>query len=776
MAEQPPLSFAGLLRKLRAEARLTQEELAEAAKLSPRTVSDLERGINRTAHKETAESLADALSLQGQAHMLFIAAARGKALGEDVLAARRVLATDRNRLPVLTDSFVGRSREMSEVRALIAKHRLISLTGPGGCGKTRLAIEVASKLTVSGEAGEAYFVDAAPLADAALIPDRLARAIGVRAPPGQSSADALARAVGDRQMVVVVDNLEHLPDAAVVVVELLRLGPGLRLLATSRAPLHARGEHVYPVFPLAVPGAGVTPESAAQTAAVRLFADRAAAASMVFELTAEDLPVVAEICRYLDGLPLAIELAASRARVLPPVSLLARLDRRLDLLRQAGGDRPARQQTMRAAIDWSYQLLDDATRATFRALAVFRGSWNLHAAAVVCDHADEVTLFGELEALVDASLIEQTAAVDGHQRFRMLESLRDFAIEQLAQCGEEHAARDLHADFIYHLAAEAAPDLTRLRHITCLDKLEADRDNISSALRWLAVTGQIERGLCVAALLWRFWHLRGHLEEGRALLEALLAPAGQLQPAVRADGLSALGSVAYWQRDDDAAQRSYEEALALYTQADLATGIALSLYNLAFMAVLAGDCQLACSYFTNALARYKDLGDQLGESNALAGLALVDRVTGDYERGQQRAAHSLAQQRLLDDEFCATNTLGLLGSLTSQIGDVAEAETMLREALILHDRAGNVSGITWMLHELAAAAANRGQPERAVLLSSAAQSLEGQLRGGPSVHVLGITGPVDTAREQLDPAQAKQVWRQGQLMNRQQAVAAALAD
>ena len=552
----------------------TQEELAEAAELSPRSVSDLERGVNRTARKDTAELLADALNLKGQARGLFIAAARGKVPAEDVLAARHMLGNDGSRLPVLTDSFVGRDREMSEVRALMAKHRLVSLTGPGGCGKTRLAIEVASKLAASAESGTVFFVDAAPLADAALIPDRLARAMGVGAAPGQSSVVALARAVGDRPLVAVADNLEHLPGAAVVVIELLRIGPGLRLLATSRAPLHARGERLYPVPPLPVPGAGATSDSAAQTAAVKLFADRAAAADPTFKLTAEDVPAMAEICRCLDGLPLAIELAASRARVLPPVSLLARLDRRLDLLRRAAGDRPARQQTLRATIDWSYQLLDGATRATFRALAVFRGSWSLPAAAVVCDQVDEVTLLGELEALVDASLIEQAAAVDGGLRFRMLESLRDFAIEQLARCGEEHTARDLHADFIYHLAAEAAADLTGVRQVPCLDMLEADRDNISSALRWLATTGQVERGLCVAALLWRFWHLRGHLEEGRALLQVLLAaPAVEMPAAVRADGLNALGSVAYWQRDTATAQRSYEEALALYTRASVPTGM-----------------------------------------------------------------------------------------------------------------------------------------------------------------------------------------------------------
>jgi predicted ATPase/DNA-binding SARP family transcriptional activator len=681
-----------------------------------------------------------------------------------------------HRLPVLTDSFVGRGRELSEVGALIKKQRLVSLTGPGGCGKTRLAIEVASRLTVGGEARAVFFVDAAPLPDAALIPDRLVRAMGVRPGPGQSTADALARAVGDRQLIAVVDNLEHLPDAAPVVVDLLRAGPGLRLLATSRAPLHARGEHLYPVPPLALPGPGLPASPAAHTAAVELFADRATAADPAFQLTAENLPLVAEICQGLDGLPLAIELAASRARVLPPASLLARLNRRLDLLSGAAGDRPARHQTLRATIDWSYQLLDDTTRTAFRALAVFRGGWNIPAAAVVCDQAEEVALLGRLEALVDASLIEPAAAAGGSQRFRMLESLREFALERLTACGEEQAARARHADFAYRLAIQTAPELTGPQQISCLDKLEADRDNIGSALRWLTATGQAERGLRIAAPLWRFWHLRGHLEEGRGLLEALLtAPDARLQAPVRADGLSALGSVAYWQRDNLLAYRCYKEALALYEQANAMAGIALSQYNLGFTAAFDGDYHAAGRYFTDALAGYENLADQLGASNALAGLAFVDRVTGNYERGQQRAAHSLTQQRLLGEEFGAANTLSLLGSITSQMGHIDKAETMLREALILHDQAGNVSGITWMLRELAGTAASRGQPERAIILSSAAQSLEDQLGGGIPIHVLRITEPVLLARQQLDPARAQQAAYQGGLMTPQQAVAAALS-
>jgi predicted ATPase/DNA-binding XRE family transcriptional regulator len=429
MSEQTGLSFAGLLRQLRAEARLTQEELAEAAGLSPRSISDLERGINRTARNDTALLLADALSLTGQSRTLFVAAARGKIPAATAVTATRPSADESGTyLPVLTDRFIGRSRELMEILALIKRHRLVTLTGTGGCGKTRLAIEVASDLAVSGDAGEVLYVDAAPLADATLIPDRVARAMGIRLASDQASADAFARVVGDHQIVAVLDNLEHLTDAAPVVANMLRAGPGLRLLATSRTPLHVRGEQLYPVTPLAVPEAGATLDSVAQVAAVELFADRASAANPDFKLTADVIPAVAEICHWLDGLPLAIELAATRVRVLPPQSLLARQDRRLDLLKGPAGDRPARHRTLRSTIDWSYQLLGEQVQATFRALGLFRGGWGLGAAALVCMRPDEVALLEDLGELINASLIEPAVEVDGNPRFRMLETVRELPL------------------------------------------------------------------------------------------------------------------------------------------------------------------------------------------------------------------------------------------------------------------------------------------------------------------------------------------------------------
>jgi tetratricopeptide (TPR) repeat protein len=261
--------------------------------------------------------------------------------------------------------------------------------------------------------------------------------------------------------------------------------------------------------------------------------------------------------------------------------------------------------------------------------------------------------------------------------------------------------------------------------VSSLDRLDADRDNLSSALRWLTATGDVDRGLRTATLLWRFWHQRGHFQEGRTLLEGLLTAATpELDSAIHADGLNALGSVAYWQRDNQFAHHCYDQALVLCQEARAAAGIALSQYNLGFTAAAAGDYRSALRRFGAALTEYEALEDQLGASNALAGLALVDRATGAYQRGQQRAAQALTQQRHLRDAFAIANTLSLLGSITTQLGHLTEADAMLREALIMHDQARNASGITWMLRELAVTAAIHGQRQRAVQLSGAAQSLE----------------------------------------------------
>jgi predicted ATPase/DNA-binding SARP family transcriptional activator/DNA-binding CsgD family transcriptional regulator len=689
-------------------------------------------------------------------------------------AALRVTATGPtlHNLPLLADSFIDREPESRQVTALLAAHRLVTLTGTGGSGKTRMAIEVAAG-QVANE--DVFFVDAGPLVDAALLPERVASVLGVRPAAGQSILQALSAELARWQLLIVLDNLEHLAGAAPVVTGLLSVAPKLRLLVTSREPLHARGEQLYPVPPLAVRPAAGDPAGAVAPA-IALFADRAGAADPHFVLSPDMMPVAAGICRELDGLPLAIELAVAWLRLLPPARLLARLDRRLDLLADARSDRPGRQQTLRAAIDWSYQLLDAPARRAYRALGVFRGGWTLTGAAAVCAQPDETRLLVTLMELADKNLIEKADSITGEERFRMLETLREYAVEQLSLHGEDEACCGRHADYIATLAADSGPQLTGADQSLHLDRLEAERDNISAALRWLHSAGRIDEGLRISGALWRFWHLRTHLQEGSQLLEDLLsAPSEQTGPAARAAGLAAAGSLAYWQLDYGAAQQRYAQALSCFQQAGDAAGIAEAHYNLGFTTQFAGDSHKARGLFEAAAREYDNLGDELGHLNALTGTALVDHVTGNTERALQQAQASLQRFRALGDRFAADNCLSLLGSILRVQGNLSEAGTILREALAAHDEAGNLSGIVWMLHELAGIAFSRNQTERALRLAGAASRMQGQ-GGTVPVEQLPLGRPSSRASGQPGMPAETPAWRAGQQMSRSEAVAEALSE
>jgi predicted ATPase/DNA-binding SARP family transcriptional activator len=676
-------------------------------------------------------------------------------------------------LPRPADSFVDREPELREVTALLSAHRLVTLTGTGGSGKTRLAIEVAA----ARQANEAvFFVDAAPLVEAALLPERVASVLGVRPAAGQGVLQALSAELARWQLLIVLDNLEHLAGAAPVVASLLAAVPKLRVLGTSREPLHARGEQLYPVPPLALSSPGGEPEGTAAGPAIALFADRARAADPHFVLSPEIMPVALGICRQLDGLPLAIELAAGWLRLLPADGLLARLDRRLDLLADTRSDRPSRQRTLRAAIDWSYQLLDPPDRRAYRALAVFRGGWTLAGAAAVCGEPDESRLLVTLMELADKNLIEKADSITGEERFRMLETLREYAVGQLSREDEDVTCRRRHADYIARLAADAGPQLTGRDQNLQLDRLEAERDNISAALRWLRSAGRIDQGLRICGSLWRFWHMRAHLQEASQLLGDLLLAASQLtDPADRASGLAAAGSLAYWQLDYGNAQRYYMQALSCYQQAGDAAGIAEAHYNLGFTTQFAGDNQEARALLEEAATEYDNLGDELGHLNALTGIALLDLRTGNTDRARQQAQVSLERFRALGDQFAASNCLSLLGSILRAQGNLSEASTIMREALTAHHEAGNLSGIVWMLHELAGIARTRSQVERAERLVGAAIRLQGQ-GGTIPLEQLPLSRPPSIPDGQPESPAETQAWQEGQQMSQAEAVAEALSE
>ena len=673
-------------------------------------------------------------------------------------------------LPELTDSFVGREHDVREVFGLLADRRLVTLIGTGGAGKTRLAVEVARRVD---HAGGVVFVDAAPLTAAGLIPDRLARALGISPGPGQSVLEALSRAVGTQDLLVVIDNLEHLPGAAEVVVDLLRRGSGIRVLATSRTRLNARGEHVHPVPPLDTTDTGGKGPPAAT-----LFIDRAVAADPSFPVDADGRAAVDEICRRLDGLPLAIELAASRVRTVPPDVLVGHLDRAIDMLTARTGERPERHRTLRATIRWSYDLLPTETQATFRALTVFRGGWTPDAAMAVTGCPDDIIQLAEFETLLDASLIELVERPSRMRRFRMLETIRDFGAELLSERGEAMLCRDLHAEYVASFVELAEPHLLGPDQGRWLDGLDADRDNISSAASWLLATDRLDQAARLAIAAWRFWHLRSHLQEGREICQAVLrkAAGAALDPSLRSDLLSALGGLTYWHRDYAEAHRWYRQALDVSVADDNRAGVAAAHYSLGFTAFFGGRVSEAEGHFDRALEEYTALSDRLASANALAGLAVVDRAAGEHDRARQRAYEALEVQTELGDQFNAVNTLGLIGSIEARGGDIATAEDVLKQALRAHDRIGNTSGIVWMLHELAATAYAGGSADRAVVLSAVATSMEGEAGSGVGSDVLGLTEPIEAAMAQLGIERASRQQAIGRRLTREEAIAFALSD
>ena len=517
-AHLPP--FADLLKRYRRAAGLTQEALAERARLSVRAISDLERGVKQRPYKDTVALLAAALDLSAPERATFAAAA---CQHHPAAPARSPHPSPPATLPAPPTPLVGRAGEVATVCGLLrrAEVRLLTLTGSGGVGKTHLALQVAETL------GDRYpdgvvFVDLAPLRDPGLVASTIARALGVKEAGGRPLLETLITQLRTRRVLLLLDNCEHLLAAAPQVGELLAACCGLTVLATSRAALHLRGEHEVAVPPLALPdpAQGADPAALARVAAVALFVERVQAVQPAFQLTAANAPAVAEICRRLDGLPLAIELAAAYSKVLAPPALLAHVERRRLLLTGGTRDAPARQQTLRATIAWSYGLLEAAEQALFGRLAVFVGGCTLEASEAVCtaDGALPIDAQRGLAALVDKSLLRVTEGTDAEPRFSMLETIREYALEQLAASGQAETLRRQHAAYFLALAEAIVPQLIEPQEARWLARLEEEHDNLRAALQWFVDHDETEKAARLAAALRWFWDTHGHVGamEGRA--------------------------------------------------------------------------------------------------------------------------------------------------------------------------------------------------------------------------------------------------------------------
>ena len=641
----------------------------------------------------------------------------------------RTLDARRHNLPVQATPLIGREREVTSARErlLTPGVRQLTLTGPGGTGKTRLGLQVAAEAVDRFEDG-VFFVALAPIGDPALVAPTIAETLGVRDAGGRPLRESLEDYLQDKQLLLVLDNFEQVLGAAPLVAELLARAPELKILVTSRAVLHLRGEHEFPVPPLALPDPGSLPSVGAmsQYAAVALFIERAAAVNPDFAVTNENAPAVAEICHRLDGLPLAIELAAARIRLLPPAAMLARLGRRLPFLTGGARDLPARQQTLRGTIEWSYDLLDEGERRLFRWLAPFVGGCTLEAVETVCNALGDlqVDVLDGVASLVDKSLVRQDQGTGGEHCFAMLETIREYALEQLEASGEVGALRRQHAEYYLALAEEA-----ELRfweggeYGLWLTRLEQEHDNLRAALAWSQTeAGDAEIGLRLAGALWWFWFVHSHYSEGRRWLETTLAVSGEASISLRAKLLTGAGQLVRVQGDYGRGAALLEEAVGLCRDLGDIRGLARALIELAFASLFRGDDQQAAAFWEESLALSRRSGHSWGVATSLHGLGRAAEFRGDYERAAALLEESLGLFRELGNTWYTAWGLRYLGRVLQTQGDQVRAVALLEESLALWREQDNKPGMAWALHNLAGVARAQGEHGRATAL--AVESLE----------------------------------------------------
>ncbi|MGH2476937.1 MAG: adenylate/guanylate cyclase domain-containing protein [Candidatus Limnocylindrales bacterium] len=671
--------------------------------------------------------------------------------------ALRSLDSRPNNLPTQLTTFVGRDQELAEALTLLRGTRLLTLTGPGGTGKTRFSLQIAAAAADDFPDG-LWFVALEPVRDPAFVASTIGRTLGVADNTGRSAIDVLADHIGERRMLLVLDNFEQIVAAGPVIADLLRRCPNLVCLVTTRIALRVSGEQELPV-----PGLPAPPDTSRlsevdrlnlpralrefdldtlnQFEAVRLFIARATAVKPGFAVTNANAPAVAGISARLHGMPLAIELAAARVKLLSPDQILARLEHHLALLTAGSRDLPERQQTLRGAIAWSYDLLDDGARRLVDRLSVFRGGAELEMAEAVCGPPEDLggDVVDGLGALVDQSLVRIDDGDDGQPRFTMLDTIREYAAEMLAQRGEAEAIAERHALAFLDLAESAAPNLAGDDQRRWLDRLEQEHDNLRAALEWATSYPAPEVGARLAYALWRFWQQRGYLNEARMRLDAIAAQDWDLEPIPAARFAEAIGGIAYWQADHRAAGRWYGEALRSWRSIGDKGEIANALYNEAYANILplmglTGEAlttaQKAPSFavgrtkLEEALALYREIGDKAGEGNILWALGSYHYFTSDVVPAEHWYRESLELHRAAGHRTMEAWSLHMLALVQIGLAKWDEATDNARHALRHFHEAGDVSGITLILDDLASIAVAAGDPPRAGRLFGAARHLQ----------------------------------------------------
>lgn len=724
-----------------------------------------------------------------------------------------------NNLPIQLTSFIGREKELDELKGLLQNTRLITLTGPGGSGKTRLAIQIASQ-TIEQFRNGAFFVALAPVTDPKLVASTIAQPLGIKENAGRSMVDNLKDYLQRKSLLLVLDNFEQVISAAPLVTELLTACGELKVLVTSREGLHISGESEYPVPPLPVPALTQLPalDSLSQYAGIALFIQRAKAVKPDFQITQETAPAVAEICHRLDGLPLAIELAAARIRLFPPRAMLERIEHRLEFLSGGSRDLPARQQTLRNAIAWSYDLLNEKEQNLFRHLSVFNSGCMLDAVEALAEHpVERISILDELASLLDKSLLREMDTAQGEPRFMMLELLREFALEQLAASGEQERIRRWHAQFYLLLAEQAESKLESSEQLEWIQRMEQEHDNLRSALEWSRVTENAwDICLRLACTLGLFWEVRGYFSEGRERLAIILAmqPAQGRTPA-RARLLARAAELAYRQSDYAAtvalagesleiyrevedkqgmasmliklgnaateagdfghASDCLEEALALWRELNDKHGIARALISLGWTALRPGDYQLAKTRLEEALEISRELGDTKSIGFELSGLGEVELRRGDYGRATQLLEESLELRRQLGNKWGIGVSLGTLGWVALRQGDWDRARACLGESLEVRQEIGDKGGCAWCIERLAEVLVSQEKLESAVHLLSAAAAIR--------ISIGSMIDPADqadyqskltTLRAKLGVPRFGMLWDEGHALTLDQAIAHAL--
>ena len=757
-------TFGDLLKYLRRRAQLTQRELAIAVGYTEGHVSRLEKNQRPPDLATVAALFVPALDLENEpetaAHLIRLAAsAHGEQLhaGENLTISRVQETTEvsesaesiPSNLPIQLTTFIGRQAEIAEITNLLSRvnpARLVTLTGPGGIGKTRLALQTAIGLSHLYPDG-IWFVDLTPLSTPELIPQTLASTLSIMEAQSQPVEETLIAYLQSKHTLLVIDNCEHLIDPAAQLAEkLLRSCTSVQILATSREPLDIPGEANFHVPPLSlVEEEHGTSQTLGAHEAVQLFIERARSIQPSFTLTDSNAPIIARICRQLDGMPLAIELAAARLTVLDVGQIAARLDDRFNLLTSGNRTALPRHQTLRAVIDWSYDLLSKQEKILLRRLSVFAGSWTLEAAErVTSEDAEVQSAQGETHPIIVVSqvldllshLVSKSLVVVERQpglevRYRMLETVRQYAHEKLVASAEAERVQKRHLKFFLGLAEQSEPELRGYKQIEWLNRLGSEHDNLRAALAWSHEQKDAQTVLCLAGALFPFWHIRGYTSEGRHWLELALVAGGEVETlkrnAGRARALLGNGVLAYLQGDRPTAQASLEESLSIYRELDDKFGIGHALHRLAAIPFWQGDYATARSLYEESLSILREAEDAWGIGNSLYGLARLAQRQGDFKLAYSLFEESVALLRQAGDKQSLTRPLEYLAWEVWYQGDLARANSLLEESLSLYRALGAKSGLAHTLGWLSIFALIHGDFQTARSLEEEALSIGREL-------------------------------------------------